>query len=1231
MNICTIIAKNYVSHARVLAESFRAHHPDGEVAVLVVDDFEGFIDPAEEPFEVLGLDQIGLDDPEQMAASYDVTELSTAVKPWLLRELLSRDGVEAITYLDPDIWIADSIAAVDRLARERGIVLTPHFTEPLPRDGLKPSEEDILIAGAYNLGFISLGRGESGERLTEWWSERLARDCLIEPEKGRFVDQRWIDLVPGIWPETEILRDTAYNIAYWNLPTRRFETDGDGYLVDGKPLRFFHFSGFDPRTPRSLSKHQNRIEVGAGEALTRACAEYAERLLDHGFEDACGWEYGWDRLPNGVRLDGPARRLYREGTASGSVKGSPFERRGAKCFVEHLNQRPGGRGATRYARALRDSRLDLRTAFPDVEGPDAARFEDWMARTADELKISSRLLPAQASRPERAAPAAAERRGVNLAGYLSSELGVGEAARQMLSALSAAGLGTAAIDVPVEAAEMPARLGSIEEADLPFDFNLLCVNADMLPTLAGASSEALFNGRRSAGLWFWEVERFPERWHDSFGHVDEVWVASEFVAESLRPVSPVPVTTVRIPVTPAAPGSFEREELGLPEGFCFLFVFDYRSVFRRKNPLGVVEAFRKAFPPGSGASLAIKTVGAEAAPEEAAALAEAVRDRDEIRLIDGRVSAEAKNAMIAACDCYVSLHRSEGLGLTMAEAMYFGKPVIATAYSGNLDFMTEENSYLVDFELRPVGAGSGPYPEAGRWAAPDIEQAAERMREVFEDREGAAERGAKGAETIRASHSPLAAGEHVSAHLTEIRRERALARLDAPARRGAGRFRQALKRLYMRMLRPYASHERRIDLSTRQSIDELSTEIASLERRAERATEEAVAELRRDRKTDAEAAKRDREALGEETRRSIADLERETAAELEAVDEIRGALGDARTALTSLRESVGDAAADAAAARAAGEQLGEQVLQALRLAGAAGTRMTDLQRESGEQRARLSEETKELSQKLEQLSGHHQAVLADTHGAINELRRIVRERDESAAAEPYMAENRFPEHQHPKLGRVIGFSSLGEGAGEDAYLDFEDLFRGPEALVRDRQRPYVELLDGREPVLDAGCGRGEFIELLREEGLEARGVDLDPGMVARCRAKGLDEVEEADLLETLEDAADGSLGAIFCAQVLEHLGPAEIRRFLSLAASRLRPGGMLIAETVNPHAARALKTFWVDPTHRQPLFPETLLALTGAAGFAAADAFCPLGEGDWQSDRLEQGEYAIVATTAPGS
>jgi SAM-dependent methyltransferase len=212
-----------------------------------------------------------------------------------------------------------------------------------------------------------------------------------------------------------------------------------------------------------------------------------------------------------------------------------------------------------------------------------------------------------------------------------------------------------------------------------------------------------------------------------------------------------------------------------------------------------------------------------------------------------------------------------------------------------------------------------------------------------------------------------------------------------------------------------------------------------------------------------------------------------------------------------------------------------------------------------------------------------------------------------------------------EAGSVIGYrNAISPVSRENDYVAFEDVFRLSEDVIRERQRPYLSLLGGRQPVLDAGCGRGEFLELLRDAEVQARGVDLDPGMVSRARAKGVD-VEQGDLVAHLERLADGSLGVVFAAQVVEHLPYKELLAFLRLAYEKLQPSGLLIVETVNPHAPGTLKSFWTDPTHQRPLFPEVLLTLCRGIGFASAYMFHPGGTGDVEADRLQRGDYAIVA------
>ena len=253
----------------------------------------------------------------------------------------------------------------------------------------------------------------------------------------------------------------------------------------------------------------------------------------------------------------------------------------------------------------------------------------------------------------------------------------------------------------------------------PYDVNVLCVNADQTPRFAGHAGTQFFEGRYTAGYWFWELDRFPPSMHKAFDYVDEVWAATRFVSSGIRAIGRRPVHTVPLPIPiPRCSSKVTRATLRLPETFLFLFVFDFFSVLERKNPIGLTQAFDRAFRPGEGPVLVIKTINGARNLTDLEKVRAAAQHRDDILIVDEYYSAEQKNSLLGLCDCYVSLHRSEGFGLTMAEAMGLQKPVIATAYSGNLDFMTAENSYLVGYTTGAVPAGCDPYPVGSPWAEP---------------------------------------------------------------------------------------------------------------------------------------------------------------------------------------------------------------------------------------------------------------------------------------------------------------------------------------------------------------------------------------------------------------------------------------------------------------------------------------------------------------------------------
>ncbi len=374
--------------------------------------------------------------------------------------------------------------------------------------------------------------------------------------------------------------------------------------------------------------------------------------------------------------------------------------------------------------------------------------------------------------------------GVNVVGYLRSELGVGELAREVIAALDACDVPTLPIAIPNELVRQGHHFACSRIGRPVFAINLICLNANALPWFA-ATAPDFFPGRYSIGWWSWETSRFPAEWLGAFDPLDEVWVGSAFTAKALSPRSPIPVANVRQPIVLPAQVRANRSAFALnPDEFIFLFVFDYHSICRRKNPLGLIEAFVAAFPPGSGATLIVKSINGSLHPAAHHAVLAAAAVHPDIRVLDEYLSPGDKNELIASCDCYVSLHRSEGFGITMAEAMWLAKPVIATGYSGNTEYMTPSNSYPVDYTLMPVGAGAHPYPAHHEWAEPNLEHAAALMRTVFDNRDQALTLGLRAAADMHRRHSPAAAGAEIAARL-EAGRARVISGRSTVTEKGA--------------------------------------------------------------------------------------------------------------------------------------------------------------------------------------------------------------------------------------------------------------------------------------------------------------------------------------------------------------------------------------------------------------------------------------------------------------
>lgn len=359
----------------------------------------------------------------------------------------------------------------------------------------------------------------------------------------------------------------------------------------------------------------------------------------------------------------------------------------------------------------------------------------------------------------------------NIVGFLTADLGVGESARCMIRAADAAGITTALVPLKLNCKN---RLGDLTyaarlQSENPFAVNVIHIDAPASRDIDHHHGSQFRAGKYNVAYWAWELTEFPDAWVPNFAYFDEVWAPSDFSRAAIAMKSPLPVITMPHAISFARPTGDVRTHFNLPaDKFLFLFIYDLNSYSARKNPQAVLAAFRASGLAGRGASLVIKVQNAADNPEDFAALQTAVRDLPGTVLIAGTLPREEIYQLEAACDCFVSLHRSEGFGLAIAESMYLGKPVISTDWSATAEFVTLENGCPVRSTVTHIEKTHGPYVKGQTWAEPDVGHAAEWMRRLFNDRGLCTSLGAAARATIESKFSPEVIGQRYRRRLESI-------------------------------------------------------------------------------------------------------------------------------------------------------------------------------------------------------------------------------------------------------------------------------------------------------------------------------------------------------------------------------------------------------------------------------------------------------------------------------
>ncbi|HET8782753.1 MAG TPA: glycosyltransferase [Pyrinomonadaceae bacterium] len=363
--------------------------------------------------------------------------------------------------------------------------------------------------------------------------------------------------------------------------------------------------------------------------------------------------------------------------------------------------------------------------------------------------------------------------GVNLIAYMRAEMGLGVVSRGMAAALEVANVPFNVLNIESGTfsrhTDYSWKHKEVSRSD--YDTTIVFMNPDQSLHLRSQVPATTLGDRYVIANWYWELPELPDEWLKDFEFVDEVWVASQFIADAVSQKAPVPVVRMPPVVLLSRDTGLSRKQLGLPENcYLFLAMLDTNSVLQRKNPLGVLRAFKAAFDASDASvGLVMKFNDPDYREPTLQRVREEVAGWQNVFVIDRIMNRAEVSSLINACDCFVSLHRSEGFGLGPAEAMSLGKPAIITNWSGCVDYMTADNSIAIDYELVKLGRDYGPYKAHQQWAEPDVEQASYWMKKLAGDPELGLRLGQNGQQTIAKLYSPQAVGQKIRTRLEQIR------------------------------------------------------------------------------------------------------------------------------------------------------------------------------------------------------------------------------------------------------------------------------------------------------------------------------------------------------------------------------------------------------------------------------------------------------------------------------
>jgi glycosyltransferase involved in cell wall biosynthesis len=771
----TVSGKKDAHYALTLRDSFLKHNPDYEFVIFFMDllyekedyrlfnrlnrrDVDFFFWP--ELKNKVHMDPID----KMMLFRYGGAKMNAAIRPFVFQYLMKR-GYEKIVYFDFCIYVTRLLSELTELLDTHDIVSTPRFFMQ-PGDKTGKAGPETLQTGTSNLNFIGMKTTPgSFEAVVDWCANKLCDSEVVHQKRGI---QNAQDRTGGgpVMKKVQVINDKGYGVNLWNLRDRELSKRNGAWHVQDDELAFIDFNGLFVQNTETGTEPIDQYKPSDLPGFDELFNEYKDKVSKNSPGLYGNLKYYFDYIPKtDIRIPGFVRERYNDVMRDISFPLKPDETT-VKRLIRCLTRAVYSDGSiNQIARWVWELRPDLQVSFPDLNNKKIRDdYGSWFRdRGQEEYALHDTFL--QVDTGGEIEPAyKPDLPGINIIGYISSGFGIPESTRSFMKKSYKSGIPFAIINVGSKVHQQLREDELLEFkpyfSEKPvFDVNMFFMTADQIIDHNHDRFFYMFKYKYNVGVFWWEFGDYFDSFKKTFDYLDHVVVFTDFIKKAIGKAAPSRVKITKLPYPLlenweiVTSGSEIRRKYGLSrDDYVFMYNFDFLSTADRKNPEAIIKAFASVFSGIKDAKLLLKTSHADQSREKLKHLLFEI-DRlgieNSVIMVHETLTRNEIMSLTNAANCYVSLHRSEGFGLGMLEAMCLGKPVIATRYGGNLDFMNDDNSLLVGYSMTELKNDSLPYRKGWRWADPDIDEAASFMKRLYADRDYARGVGRTARESVK--------------------------------------------------------------------------------------------------------------------------------------------------------------------------------------------------------------------------------------------------------------------------------------------------------------------------------------------------------------------------------------------------------------------------------------------------------------------------------------------------